>query len=111
MIRRPPRSTRTDTLFPYTTLFRSHIGKMLAHADATGADVVYPWFDLNVGGRIDNSRDPLLMNGAPAFGQEFDPAALQANNFIPVTALVRTSLFVAVCGFPDRTSTRLYSSH
>src|SRR3546814_5097407 len=26
MIRRPPRSTRTDTLFPYTTLFRSVIG-------------------------------------------------------------------------------------
>src|SRR3546814_2344671 len=25
MIRRPPRSTRTDTLFPYTTLFRSWI--------------------------------------------------------------------------------------
>src|SRR3546814_15099341 len=25
MIRRPPRSTRTDTLFPYTTLFRSHL--------------------------------------------------------------------------------------
>src|SRR3546814_3235907 len=29
MIRRPPKSTRTDTLFPYTTLFRSHLG----HAD------------------------------------------------------------------------------
>src|SRR3546814_4118340 len=28
MIRRPPRSTRTDTLFPYTTLFRS-----LVHVD------------------------------------------------------------------------------
>src|SRR3546814_2407 len=27
MIRRPPRSTRTDTLFPYTTLFRSFIGQ------------------------------------------------------------------------------------
>src|SRR3546814_661844 len=27
MIRRPPRSTRTDTLFPYTTLFRSVVGK------------------------------------------------------------------------------------
>src|SRR3546814_1563286 len=27
MIRRPPRSTRTDTLFPYTTLFRSDTGK------------------------------------------------------------------------------------
>src|SRR3546814_14373241 len=26
MIRRPPRSTRTDTLFPYTTLFRSNAG-------------------------------------------------------------------------------------
>src|SRR3546814_3767509 len=26
MIRRPPRSTRTDTLFPYTTLFRSDLG-------------------------------------------------------------------------------------
>src|SRR3546814_3641978 len=25
MIRRPPRSTRTDTLFPYTTLFRSEL--------------------------------------------------------------------------------------
>src|SRR3546814_19192208 len=25
MIRRPPRSTRTDTLFPYTPLFRSHV--------------------------------------------------------------------------------------
>src|SRR3546814_18715339 len=28
MIRRPPRSTRTDTLFPYTTLFRSIDGRM-----------------------------------------------------------------------------------
>src|SRR3546814_16692805 len=27
MIRRPPRSTRTDTLFPYTTLFRSTVSK------------------------------------------------------------------------------------
>src|SRR3546814_4000648 len=27
MILRPPRSTRTDTLFPYTTLFRSHAPK------------------------------------------------------------------------------------
>src|SRR3546814_8957701 len=32
MIRRPPRSTRTDTLFPYTTLFRS------AGAGAEGGD-------------------------------------------------------------------------
>src|SRR3546814_20723498 len=31
MIVRPPRSTRTDTLFPYTTLFRSR--KLLGHPD------------------------------------------------------------------------------
>src|SRR3546814_447793 len=31
MIRRPPRSTRTDTLFPYTTLFRSHRPSTLAN--------------------------------------------------------------------------------
>src|SRR3546814_6084575 len=30
MIRRPPRSTRTDTLFPYTTLFRSHYVRAIA---------------------------------------------------------------------------------
>src|SRR3546814_7163226 len=30
MIRRPPRSTRTDTLFPYTTLFRSSFPQSLA---------------------------------------------------------------------------------
>src|SRR3546814_19623363 len=35
MIRRPPRSTRTDTLFPYTTLFRSRI----AH-DATAERLI-----------------------------------------------------------------------
>src|SRR3546814_5326434 len=34
MIRRPPRSTRTDTLFPYTTLFRSDAGISAAAADA-----------------------------------------------------------------------------
>src|SRR3546814_4196068 len=30
MIRRPPRSTRTDTIFPYTTLFRSVYEELLA---------------------------------------------------------------------------------
>src|SRR3546814_19183712 len=42
MIRRPPRSTRTDTLFPYTTLFRSgahdQAAALLAHVDL-GAEV------------------------------------------------------------------------
>src|SRR3546814_19047582 len=35
MIRRPPRSTRTDTLFPYTTLFRSNQALLAAKAGAT----------------------------------------------------------------------------
>src|SRR3546814_6551844 len=39
MLRRPPRSTRTDTLFPYTTLFRSqhaHLLRPHGKADAVG---------------------------------------------------------------------------
>src|SRR3546814_16040937 len=38
MIRRPPRSTRTDTLFPYTTLFRSHRPLELVHEVVAGRD-------------------------------------------------------------------------
>src|SRR3546814_3841495 len=42
MIRRPPRSTRTDTLFPYTTLFRSEVAVwtfiMSKHVGPTATD-------------------------------------------------------------------------
>src|SRR3546814_2250726 len=39
MIRRPPRSTRTDTLFPYTTLFRSSLRRPpLGSFDRRSAD-------------------------------------------------------------------------
>src|SRR3546814_992385 len=37
MIRRPPRSTRTDTLFPYTTLFRSAVPCRLLRHELDGA--------------------------------------------------------------------------
>src|SRR3546814_522394 len=40
MIRRPPRSTRTDTLFPYTTLFRSKDKRITAEAC-----IHHLWFD------------------------------------------------------------------
>src|SRR3546814_2667288 len=40
MIRRPPRSTRTDTLFPYTTLFRSLIESVTALKKRTGIVVM-----------------------------------------------------------------------
>src|SRR3546814_1543234 len=39
MIRRPPRSTRTDTLFPYTTRFRSG-GTVRWHARSTSAEAI-----------------------------------------------------------------------
>src|SRR3546814_7050760 len=38
MIRRPPRSTRTDTLFPYTTLFRSYF-PLPRHAELVSASM------------------------------------------------------------------------
>src|SRR3546814_5608909 len=42
MIRRPPRSTRTDTLFPYTTLFRSalHDRRRAHQLDHLGVDIL-----------------------------------------------------------------------
>src|SRR3546814_18958070 len=36
MIRRPPKSTRTDTLFPYTTLFRSVVAAILNRRGSLG---------------------------------------------------------------------------
>src|SRR3546814_16531010 len=41
MILRPPRSTRTDTLFPYTTLFRSLLESRRVHPRSTGARSVW----------------------------------------------------------------------
>src|SRR3546814_2853880 len=38
MIRRPPRSTRTDTLFPYTTLFRSAVDRIGGRLQPRDAD-------------------------------------------------------------------------
>src|SRR3546814_5428234 len=39
MIRRPPRSTRTDTLFPYTTLFRSMAAALRAGSETVCSNV------------------------------------------------------------------------
>src|SRR3546814_2276274 len=43
MIRRPPRSTRTDTLFPYTTLFRS-VSPMISRRELLAAGAILPLF-------------------------------------------------------------------
>src|SRR3546814_16576211 len=83
MIRRPPRSTRTDTLFPYTTLFRSGSARL-----ALG------------GGFRNNGLDfTQPVNGVP--GRQFD-----------VTRHTRFAYGEVHLPFvSDRKSTRLNSSH
>src|SRR3546814_10243057 len=60
MIRRPPRSTRTDTLFPYTTLFRSgRVGANWSHGGFTlTATVNY------IGGLTDTLVTPNVSRGS-----------------------------------------------
>src|SRR3546814_7552241 len=57
MIRRPPRSTRTDPLFPYTTLFRS------TFSSANDVDL--------------NGKSVLVTGGTGSFGQKFVRTVLQ----------------------------------
>src|SRR3546814_18098910 len=69
MIRRPPRSTRTDTLFPYTTLFRSQRRPRRARlsvrrgaasgGDARALGLVRPRAALFVRGRLDRKSTRL----------------------------------------------------
>src|SRR3546814_7066284 len=82
MIRRPPRSTRTDTLFPYTTLFRSDQAyrgflalELIDRADADAARQARPQrVDLRViGGDYDDVAGADRARGAVLVG----PAPLQ----------------------------------
>src|SRR3546814_5143683 len=59
MIRRPPRSTRTDTLFPYTTLFRSGISNALDPKFITATTPII--YDLFLILRPDTRSDPTLV--------------------------------------------------
>src|SRR3546814_9210328 len=57
MIRRPPRSTRTDTLVPYTTLFRSHEARdevELGRAGAGEAD--FDFFEADAAEQVEEAR-------------------------------------------------------
>src|SRR3546814_7349112 len=103
MIRRPPRSTRTDTLFPYTTLFRSGQQVVEVMGDAAGqlADRFQPLGTaqailLRIAlGHVAADEEMLL------FGFRPDAGPVQRHH-VAVTMHV-----VAV----DRKSTRLNSSH
>src|SRR3546814_13454173 len=98
MIRRPPRSTRTDTLFPYTTLFRS------------GSDL-----EILVSlGRVhyhDDDYDAALavLDRAVALDAESAPAHYYRG--VVLYELSRYHDAVVALGRTDRKSTRLNSSH
>lgn len=67
-----------------------HIEHLLAHAEQTGADYVYPWF------RVVGGTDPFPM----FYGKPFDPAA---PNSTTITILVRTELAKSVGFIADPT--------
>lgn len=92
-------------------LYPQHVAHLVAHAAATGADLVYPWFDVQMAPT--DTREPfdfLFIGGVSAEGHPFDAEAidtlLTVANFIPVTVLVRRELLVEVDGFPQPGSER-----
>src|SRR3546814_1705290 len=112
MIRRPPRSTRTDTLFPYTTLFRSEgvtPDQIAALTDWQASDL----FDNRECAALHLADDLALGFGA----SETTMARLQQvfSNSECVELLVKGSFYCGVARIinsaGDRKSTRLKSSH
>src|SRR3546814_15027650 len=83
MIPRPPRSTRTDTLFPYTTLFRSHqafLGDTLLEIAAEKAGIAKsgaPLITMKYPDSVSNTIQAMATQArAPYFamGQDWDAA-------------------------------------
>src|SRR3546814_3044810 len=76
MIRRPPRSTRTDTLFPYTTLFRSHHLAGVDRGVVDGALLLYLVGDQAVA-LVEEQQaellDLLVRHGHAAVGEQLVP--------------------------------------
>src|SRR3546814_12830356 len=99
MLRRPPRSTRTVTLFPYTTLFRSTIrgSGLQRRPSARGLSILIDDVPINRG---DNSFILGLVNPNSFARIELFPGP-RANELAPF----------ALGGTLDRKSTRLNSSH
>src|SRR3546814_19196878 len=97
MIRRPPRSTRTDTLFPYTTLFRS-LARILFQLIYHGVDFVAAVERLDP--HFDQQGDERAHGDADRPGKETGEHADLAARILE-----------SVGGTEDRKSTRLNSSH
>src|SRR3546814_18381362 len=101
MIRRPPRSTRTDTLFPYTTLFRSSDGSPSVSSCAPRRS---PRCRSGAGLLADNDGHRAAVLGIGRFGRtEF------GRTFLAIADDVDAARVDAERR--DRKSTRLNSSH
>src|SRR3546814_12645750 len=77
MIRRPPRSTRTDTLFPYTTLFRSH------RAEALHGGMDQEQRDRVMGRLRDGTAELLIATDVAARGLDVDTLTHVVNYDVP----------------------------
>src|SRR3546814_10396641 len=75
MIRRPPRSTRTDTLFPYTTLFRSDVVDLLCGEAGNPARIVEHLGDHLARRAVTLQLDDRQV-ALPVDGQDVDPPAV-----------------------------------
>src|SRR3546814_21050725 len=112
MIRRPPRSTRTDTLFPYTTLFRSiggseQLDAILVQRVDQGLESRCLRFPVCIQHRDADENDGVI---AMREGQVVGYAARLAAQ--PFEREDRHALErFGHEQFPDRKSTRLNSSH
>src|SRR3546814_10225002 len=105
MIRRPPRSTRTDTLFPYTTLFRSLV--LQRAPQPLDKDVV----EKAAAPIHRDAHAGLLQALRPGPGGEL-AARVGVEDFWATIALDRlVQRLDAEPGVHDRKSTRLNSSH
>src|SRR3546814_8565676 len=102
MIRRPPRSTRTDTLFPYTTLFRSVRDPPAARSQL--GDGAGPAADAGEGGGAGSGRDRSHGRGGREEAEARTALLADPAGDGGITA-------GAGCGGRDRKSTRLNSSH
>src|SRR3546814_10240758 len=70
MIRRPPRSTRTDTLFPYTTLFRSF--NVSSYAEDNQSDVVLLEGSVSISAKAEDNGDGNNIMLEPGFMGTYD---------------------------------------
>src|SRR3546814_14231230 len=113
MIRRPPRSTRTDTLFPYTTLFRSWPGRSRRWLPWSTLALVLVVPDLDLLFEIGLRRLEGRELGVEASELLFEPRLVGVLARLDLLELVgeRFALLVERGLDSDRKSTRLNSSH